>query len=565
MLLLVVLLALPLIASCESWYNFWYDTGVLGSYPANSYESFDLEAPRLNVLQWDERCDHGYILLTPRGHAVPAPGPLILDYTGELVWTEGRFGEVMDMKVQQYKGENYLTFWCGTDDGTHGRGIYYMLDSSYEVAYTVEVPGELDGDLHEFKLTDNGTALVTVYEIIPADLSPLGKSRDGWIYDGLFMEIDIETGDVIFEWRASSFYPVEETYAPIGDKGSRKDKAFDYFHINSVDKDPDGNYYISSRYMHTVTCISPSGDVLWVLGGKRSSFKDLSGGAASNFSWQHHVNWYPNNTLTIFDNGADDRSIITAEYSRGMIVSLDLDHMTATLVHEYRSPQGFISGSQGSVQIMPESGHVFVGWGHTSAYTEFTPDGQILCDVHFGPSMFFNFGWVKSYRAFKSPWVGMPNYPPDVEMDVDIGTAYVSWNGATEVAGWITQTAIYPHATEEEYDSIGYTTKESFETSIELPEDLDECYLRFAAVDIDGVILGYSRVIDTRTGQMASGTLLEPITQDIPSLQQSLLSVCLFAAILIMLWKARNRPPLSKMISCFQRSLARFDYQLLPQ
>ncbi|KAL1855991.1 hypothetical protein Plec18170_003858 [Paecilomyces lecythidis] len=504
-MLLVLLLALPLIARCESWYNFWYDTGVLGSYPANTYESFDLEAPRLNVLQWDERCDHDYILLTPRGHAVPAPGPLILDYTGELVWAEGRFGEVMDMKVQQYKGEDYLTFWRGTDDGTHGRGIYYMLDSSYEVAYTVEVPGDLDGDLHEFKLTDNGTALVTVYEIIPADLSPLGKSRDGWIYDGLFMEIDIETGDVVFEWRASSFYSVEETYAPIGDKGTSKDHAFDYFHINSVDKDTEGNYYISSRYMHSVTCISPSGDVRWVLGGKRSSFKDLSGGAASNFSWQHHVNWYPNNTLTIFDNGAQDRSIITAEYSRGMIVSLDVDDMTVTLVHEYRSPQGFVSGSQGSVQIMPESGHVFVGWGHTSAYTEFTSDGQILCDVHFGPSMFFNFGWVKSYRTFKSPWVGMPNYPPDVEIDADMEIAYVSWNGATEVAGWITQIAPSPHAAEEEYDSIGYTTKEGFETSIELPEDLEGYYIRLAAVDIDGEILGYSRVFDARTGQMLLG------------------------------------------------------------
>jgi Arylsulfotransferase (ASST). len=241
-----------------------------------------------------------------------------------------------------------------------------------------------------------------------------------------------------------------------------------------------------------------------VFGGKKSHFKDVSGGAASNFSWQHHVNWHPNNILTIFDNGAADRSIITADYSRGMVVALDLHEMTATLIREYRSPQGFISGSQGSVQIMPETGHVFVGWGHSPAYTEFTADGKILCDVHFGPSMFFNFGWVKSYRAFKSPWVGMPSYPPDVEIDADVGTAYVSWNGATEVAGWITQTAPFPHAADYEFNSIDYTEKEGFETSIELPEDLDEYYIRVAGVDIDGEILGYSRVFDARTGLMVS-------------------------------------------------------------
>ena len=59
--------------------------------------------------------------------------------------------------------------------------------------------GDIDGDLHEFRITEDGTALVTGYEITTADLSSLGKSQKGWIYDAVIQEIDIETGELIFQ------------------------------------------------------------------------------------------------------------------------------------------------------------------------------------------------------------------------------------------------------------------------------------------------------------------------------------------------------------------------------
>lgn len=362
----------------------------------------------------------------------------------------------------------------------------------------------LDGDLHDFVITENGTALITVYDIKPADLTLLGGPKSGWIYDGVFQEIDIETGKLLFEWRAAEHYNVNETFAPLGSTGRESGDAFDFFHINSVDKDSDGSYLISSRYMHTVTCISPSGEIKWVLGGSRNNFRDLSDGGATNFTWQHHARWHENNTVTIFDNGAfemHDRRHYTADYSRGMLVDLDVAQMTATLRHSYIDPQNTISPSQGSIQILPENGNVFVGWGHSPAYTEFSVDGEVLCDTHFGPSSLFDLGIVKSYRAFKSPWVGRPTTMPDIKMSG--GKVYVSWNGATDVAFWELQAAENLEVDQQDFQPVDSVEKIGFESSIAVPAD-NGLYLHVAAVNAAGKVLGYTDVIDASTGQSAT-------------------------------------------------------------
>lgn len=289
------------------------------------------------------------------------------------------------------------------------------------------------------------------------------------------------------------------------DLGWKFTNAWDYFHINSVDKDPESNYYISSRYAHTITCIGPTGEVKWILGGKRNQFTDLSGGIATDFSWQHHASWHPNNTITIFDNGSTDK-VKTAKHSRGMAVSVNTTDMTATLLAQYNAPEGFLSASQGSVQILPESGNVFVGWGHQPEYTEFTSAGEVLCDVRFGSRALFNWGWVKSYRTFRSTWVGRPKTIPSIVIDGAKQRVFVSWNGATEVSKWTLQSA----ESVNEEDSINYemfdvetVRKETFETEFELPSDCGY-YVRIVALDAQSRPLGYTLVVDVRSGNMIS-------------------------------------------------------------
>jgi len=339
-----------------------------------------------------------------------------------------------------------------------------------------------------------------------ADLSSFGRSTPGWIIDSLFQEVDLATGKLLLEWKAADHYNISDTLAPIRNHGYTKDDPFDYFHINSIDKDPLGNYYFSSRYMHTITCISPSGRILWKLGGPHSSFTDLSGGAASNFSWQHHMRWHPGNLISIFDNGAFN-ALATADHSRALLIQLNITAMTAELIHVY-TKLGVRAHSQGSVQLLPGLGNVFIGWGHTPAYTEFAANGSILCDVHFGPSAFWNLGWAKSYRAVKAGWVGSPRTKPVVMVGEGGKRVFVSWNGATEVVGWILEAGLrVGEENEERWEVLGQVKKEGFETSIEIEKEWpgQGTWFRVAAVGSDGEVLGISNVVMSRGRSGGSG------------------------------------------------------------
>ena len=51
---------------------------------------------------------------------------------------------------------------------------------------------------------------------------------------------------------------------------------------------------------------------------------------------------------------------------------------------------------------------------------------------------FLSLGY-ESYRAYRMPWVGLPITRPTVKAADEPGAgtdAYMSWNGATEVAEW---------------------------------------------------------------------------------------------------------------------------------
>ena len=100
--------------------------------------------------------------------------------------------------------------------------------------------------------------------------------------------------------------------------------------------------------MQPVISSSLTGKVLWELGGRRNSFKDLSDGATTKLTWQHHATWHENNTIAIFDNGACDK-FATVDYSRALLITLDMDEMTAKLIQDYVAPQRLLVHSHGSI------------------------------------------------------------------------------------------------------------------------------------------------------------------------------------------------------------------------
>lgn len=390
------------------------------------------------------------------------------------------------------------------------------MDETYQIVKTIDAietsDHSLRGDLHEFHITKDDTALMSVYYPQPADLSPVGGPRDGWVLDSIFQEINIETGELIFEWRASDHVPIDKTMRSFvgSDLGDSPNTGFDYFHINSVDKDGDGNYLVSGRHTHTVVCISPEGDTLWTLGGKENMFKDLSNGHATDFTWQHHARWHANNTISIFDNAKSTnggRKYI-GDHSRGMLIQIDTEAMTARLLHDYSDPQHYkLSESQGSMQVMEDSGKVLVDYGFLPTFTEFAPTGEVLCDVRFGPWLVWQTGMVTTYRTFKSTkWVGRPWYAPNVYLRPSDDVLYVSWNGATEVVRWVLQGADWEGVGKEAYLDLDAQAKDGFEGAFDLQDGMPR-YLRVAALDGNGHVLKHSEVIDRVVGNAPASSL----------------------------------------------------------
>jgi len=114
--------------SDTSWSSKAFEWGLLGRYPQQSFKSSPFRPPRMNTVRWDEQCAQGYTLLSLRGTAVSSPAGIMLDGRGYLVWMDETFGPyVMNLKVQEYKGEQYLTFWSGDISLGFGLGTYYMV------------------------------------------------------------------------------------------------------------------------------------------------------------------------------------------------------------------------------------------------------------------------------------------------------------------------------------------------------------------------------------------------------------------------------------------------------
>jgi hypothetical protein len=554
------------------------DNGTYGYYPTRSYATApDVRAPETNFLQWSPRCDDGLLyLITPRGYSLPKPGPMILDRRGELVWAhhfENKFGgQAYDLMVQNYKGQDYLTFWLGDDRVRgHGSGSYYLLDSSYNIFKKIGGANGLSADLHEFLILPEGTALMTVYEIVPGDVSTLrsfdpNKPEDkdpNYVWDCAFQEVDIDTGKLIFQWRASDHYNITETYRGIGPGGTKNDP-FDWFHVNSMVKDELGNYLISARYTHSITYIDGrTQEILWQLGGKRNMFMDLSDGNATNFAWQHDARFvatnafpdsytlpadtpgYTTKLISFFDNAAEDQHYqFGLTISRGLLLevtyptpgteqakqgALNMEQKesiakegatedekkiaaingtdpgyTVRVVKSYDNPKGIRSSSQGSMQLLPQGNgldpKVFVGYGLNAAWTEFEADGTVLCDVHFGSKISFERGDVQSYRAYKFGWHGRPKYPPSVLISDDGTEVLVSWNGATDVAQWLLQGSKGRSAADSDWTDLQRLPKHKFETAISIAPN-EVRYLRVIGLDDAGQRLdhGVSKILDRGT------------------------------------------------------------------
>jgi hypothetical protein len=399
-------------------------------------------------------------------------GPMIIDDVGQLVWF-GKYRSARDFKLQYYHGRPVLTWWEGKVTAGHGVGEYVIFDDSYHEIARVRAGNGYRGDLHEFLITPEDTALLTAYAPTRTDLSPIGGPKDGMAWEGIVQEVDIETGEVIFEWHSLEHIGIEESYIELPDD---PDHLYDYFHINSIDVEPDGDLLLCARNTWGVYKVErESGEITWRLDGKKSDF-DMSTGTQSAF--QHDARRQRDGTITIFDNGAHPK---VHDRSRGIVVELDEEKMSAKLVREYTSPQKRLSTSQGNMQLLPNS-NVLIGWGSGPFVSEFSHEGELLFEARFPPD-------GESYRAFRFPWSGHPTDEPAVAVEQgpdDKVKLYASWNGATEVTTWEVLAGPRPGRLQ----WVGSVPRDGFETSM-LVQSFDP-YVAVRAKDHFGQVLGSS-------------------------------------------------------------------------
>jgi len=441
----------------------------------------ELQPPAVTVTADSPTAAPGDEFVAPYGGAGQA-GAMILEPDGRLVWFDPlpTHTEATNLQVQEYEGKRVLTWWQG-NISLHGFGVGedVIADDTYTDIARVRAGNGRQADLHDFQLTSPGIALITAYDPILCDLASVGGPAEGAVTDSLFQEIDVKTGLVMYEWTSVDHVGLGESY----EHASTASIAypFDFFHLNSIDLDHDGSLLISSRNTWTVYDVDPaSGQIVWRLGGRHSSFKM---GPGTGIAWQHDPRELPDGAISIFDNGASPK---VHGQSRGIVVSLAPPGGAVTLVGRLTHTPPLSAESQGNVQALA-NGDWFVGWGQEPYFSEFSQEGALLFDAHFPAH-------DQSYRAFRFAWTGTPAQPPAFVFQptsAGAGIVYASWNGATQVASW----RVLAGQTPASLTSVALAPRSGFETAIQIPAGTVGPDMAVQALGAGGEVLGSTATV----------------------------------------------------------------------
>ncbi|KAF9075389.1 ASST-domain-containing protein [Rhodocollybia butyracea] len=348
--ILVICLSLPILSVRGDSFlvrSNEYFAGALGYGPYQNYFSANHTPAEWNFVvpvnsSAKAHLSTGYIFTAPRGSSVLQQGATIYDQSGFLVWDGSIYGQTLSFSVVTYLNAPHIIMWTGiTNASGVGSGYDILLNSNYEVVanFTTDLQGETGptlADFHEAQITTNNTALMTAYQPSSFDLSPIEGPQQGWILDSAMQELNITSNEALFTWIASDHVDLTECYYTLGDGGGSISEAFDFFHINSIEKDDSGNYLISSRHCWAVYYLNgTNGDIIWRMGGKNSSFNMGNG---TNYSWQHHARWVERSdtyaTMTLFDN-AGEYGQQQESMSRGLYLGLNFTNMSVELLQEF--------------------------------------------------------------------------------------------------------------------------------------------------------------------------------------------------------------------------------------
>ena len=208
-------------------------------------------------------------------------------------------------------------------------------------------------------------------------LGPDGETLDRWsTYDSLdeirekfnrqsFLDNILDSLDV----------EVDEEAGARGDLSanlrSRKQKVYDYFHLNAISLLPDtplgrkdsrfaeGNLLICLRNVNQIAVLDKTNkEIRWVWG-------------EGSLEWPHHPTMVENGNILVFDNG------VVRGYSR----VVEVNPLSGTIEWEYIAtpPPAFYSPSKGSAERLP-NGNTLICEGDKGRAFEVTPQGEPVWD-----------------------------------------------------------------------------------------------------------------------------------------------------------------------------------------
>jgi hypothetical protein len=454
--------------------------------PPSDYQTFytlpGLQAPVMTVTAPDRDPGAGDIFTTNGAGGAGRYGELIYTPQGRLVWFHQLSAETTanNLSVQSYDGQRDLTFWQGKVLSLgYGDGEDFVVNSHYQTVATVKAANGLQADLHEFQIAPHDIAYITAYNPIRCNLSSQDGPRNGAILDATVEEIDMKTGLVRWEWHALDHVAVSES-----ETSPPSDRAWDWFHINSIDPESDGDILISARNTWAGYQLQGgSGTILWRLGGLKSSFKM---GPGTTTAWQHDGRILANGDVTFFDDGSTPPR---HSQSRAITVALDFKTHEARLVSAYvHSSPPLLVASQGNMQTLPDA-NTLVAFGAEPVISEYAKNGSLLFDAHLPYEMIF-------YRAYRFPWSGRPLTPPAVaasKNNVGETIVHMSWNGATGVAAW----RVLAGKNAGPLTAQTTVQLDGFETSTILPKQYG--YVAAEALDSAGHVLGTSHSVAVKS------------------------------------------------------------------
>lgn len=283
-----------------------------------------------------------------------------------------------------------------------GYEVFTLTGKVVRTIITIDEGGvEHPTDHHELVDLPGGASAVLTYPLVPdQDLTAIGFGANETIAENVIQEIDA-ADNLIWSWTAGDHFFYEE--APFAQRfppvPSYAGDEVDVWHLNALDRLPNGDYVATARHLDAVFRISrATGDVEWILSPLPTSTPNKSGaqrltivGDPLGGPRRPHDARLNGDILTLLDNRT-----ATGQPARAVTYRIDTVAGTATMISSITTSSGSPSFGLGAYRVAPD-GSSLVTWGQgpVPLFEEFNAGRQSVL------RFFQDGGW--SYRITKEP------------------------------------------------------------------------------------------------------------------------------------------------------------------